>query len=80
MVQARVQAAKQNVEKVAKSTPKVMKGIPKAPRKRKLRDDPTHLRWQDEWSDTESSMPVRKKQKKQVCAPFQSFSITSAAL
>ncbi len=61
VLQARAQAAKQSVDKVIKRTPK-------APKKRKLRDEPTHLRFESEWSDTEPSETVSKKQKKQVSA------------
>ncbi len=61
LLQARAQAAKQSVDKVIKRTPK-------APKKRKLRDEPTHLRFESEWSDTEPSESGSKKQKKQVSA------------
>ena len=61
VLQARAQAAKQSVDKVIKRTPK-------APKKRKLRDEPTHLRFESKWSDTETSESAGKKQKKQVSA------------
>ena len=61
VLQARAQAAKQSVEKVVKRTPK-------APKKRKLRDESTHLRFESEWSETEPSESGSKKQKKQVRA------------
>lgn len=64
VLQARVQAAKQSVEKVVKSTPK-------APKKRKLRDAPSHLRFGDDWSDVEDRT-FRKRQKQQVSASSQS--------
>ena len=46
---------------------KAVKSAPKAPKKRKLRDAPTHLRFEDDWNDAEDRAS-RKRRKRQVSA------------
>ena len=68
VLQARAQAAKHSLGKGVKRTP----NTPKAPRKRKLRNQPSHVRFEDGWSDTESSCTKQQEAEKAGDAPLSS--------